>query len=92
MQTNKTDELMGILRFSRPETLAAFSNQRFTTISHCVACRSIKRGREELHDPWVSIECGEWFTVSWKPLPQTEAFSLEFYQPSHFAKIVHDDL
>ncbi|WP_155920613.1 hypothetical protein [Methylobacter luteus] len=44
---------------------------------HCIACATIEQGREELHDPRVRIERGEWFTIRCAPLARAKAFCVE---------------
>lgn len=86
VEADKPNELLGGSGFRRPETPAAFFDERLAAISHCITLHAREWRGEELHDLRIGIEHGEGFAVRGLPLTQAKALGLELDEICHFLR------
>lgn len=70
---------MRSLDLKRPEPPAALHDERSNVVCHLIACLATQRFGEVFHNQWVGIQSSKQLAIAFLPLPQAQAFGLEFY-------------
>lgn len=79
-----TDEVSGVEQSNSEQTISVLLQPLLGAINKGIALGACDQGRVEFHDARVTTHGREWFTISFVPVPQTQAAGPKS------AEIVHD--